>query len=321
MLFENSEISYMDYRLPKGYIPPKRKRQLEGDELLAYLKYSREKYDQRMEKGRNRHLDQLFHPYLRLILKFSRIISGIKVVKANVKLPDVPDNRPIIYTITHVGKDDQAVFNELKTKHYSVLSGDYESLYNNIEGFFTKANGVLFFDMNSRKERKEVIGRVARKLSEDNILCSMEAAWNISPNCLVYCLFPGMIQSALLSNAVIVPVGIERFSSKLFGINVSDTYFDSAREISCFQSEKEFLEWAKDYIRQELASLKFSLYFDDRIREKITCKRSEMGDYAQYMKWFISDVLNGWTFTEEDIFRKRYKHPLEPELVFGRYFR
>lgn len=52
-------------------------------------------------------------------------------------------------------------------------------------------------------------------------MCSMEAAWNLSANEIVMELFPGMLRAALRSNALIVPVGIERFSYRLYGINVA----------------------------------------------------------------------------------------------------
>ena len=84
------------------------------------------------------------HSIMRGVFRLTRVFAGISVVKINAAIPLIPSNRHVIYTISHVGKDDQAVFNELKTKHYTVLSGDYESLYNNIEGWFTKVNGVLF---------------------------------------------------------------------------------------------------------------------------------------------------------------------------------
>ena len=309
--------SYMDIVLPATYVPPRNFKNLSGKELLYYLKYSRKQFDKKT-RNINVYNCKMLHPIMQLVFKISRILSGVKVVQVNNKLPECPPNRPIIYTISHVGKDDQAVFNEIKTRHYTVLSGDYESLYNNIEGAFTKLNGVLFFDMNSREERKLIINRVIERLSCDDILCSMEGAWNISPNCLVYEIFPGMIKAALKSNAVIVPVGIERFNAKLYSLNVAEKCFDPLIEIQNFSDEKTFIEYAKEHIRQELACLKFDTYFDKRIERKIICKRSDLGDYEAYREWFVNDILSCWTFTEEDINRKRYRNPLEPANVFAK---
>lgn len=310
-------MSYMDVELATDYKPPRKK--LKEQDLLAYLKYSRLVFEQKERKRKsNLNRKKKLHPIMREVFRLTRVVAGITVVKINSTIPMIPPNRHVIYTISHVGKDDQAVFNELKTKHYTVLSGDYESLYNNVEGWFTKANGVLFFDMNSRTERKTIVDRVAERLVYDDILCSMEGAWNISPNCLVYDIFPGMIKAALKSGSVIVPVGIERFNDKLYSLNVSDKYFDPSKEINRFPNEKDFIEWSKDYIRQELASLKFNAYFHKKIVNKITCERSEIGEFDSYRKLFVNDILKKWTFTEEDINRKRYRNPLEPELVLQR---
>lgn len=310
-------MSYMDVELATDYKPPRKK--LKEQDLLAYLKYSRLVFEQKERKRKsNLNRKKKLHPIMREVFRLTRVVAGITVVKINSTIPMIPPNRHVIYTISHVGKDDQAVFNELKTKHYTVLSGDYESLYNNVEGWFTKANGVLFFDMNSRTERKTIVDRVAERLVYDDILCSMEGACNISPNCLVYDIFPGMIKAALKSGSVIVPVGIERFNDKLYSLNVSDKYFDPSKEINRFPNEKDFIEWSKDYIRQELASLKFNAYFHKKIVNKITCERSEIGEFDSYRKLFVNDILKKWTFTEEDINRKRYRNPLEPELVLQR---
>lgn len=310
-------MSYMDVELATDYKPPRKK--LKEQDLLAYLKYSRLVFEQKERKRKsNLNRKKKLHPIMREVFRLTRVVAGITVVKINSTIPMIPPNRHVIYTISHVGKDDQAVFNELKTKHYTVLSGDYESLYNNVEGWFTKANGVLFFDMNSRTERKTIVDRVAERLVYDDILCSMEGAWNISPNCLVYDIFPRMIKAALKSGSVIVPVGIERFNDKLYSLNVSDKYFDPSKEINRFPNEKDFIEWSKDYIRQELASLKFNAYFHKKIVNKITCERSEIGEFDSYRKLFVNDILKKWTFTEEDINRKRYRNPLEPELVLQR---
>lgn len=310
-------MSYMDVELTTDYKPPRKK--LKEQDLLAYLKYSRLVFEQKERKRKsNLNRKKKLHPIMREVFRLTRVVAGITVVKINSMIPMIPPNRHVIYTISHVGKDDQAVFNELKTKHYTVLSGDYESLYHNVEGWFTKANGVLFFDMNSRTERKTIVDRVAERLVYDDILCSMEGAWNISPNCLVYDIFPGMIKAALKSGSVIVPVGIERFNDKLYSLNVSDKYFDPSKEINRFPNEKDFIEWSKDYIRQELASLKFNAYFHKKIVNKITCERSEIGEFDSYRKLFVNDILKKWTFTEEDINRKRYRNPLEPELVLQR---
>ncbi len=193
-------------------------------------------------------------PLLRFILMMSAMFSGLRIKKLNCKLPET-NGRPVIFVFTHVGKEDQIVFSHVK-KHYTILSGDYESLHNNVEGLICSLNGILFFDMCSKKERAEIESRVESILrSGDNILCSMEAAWNLSPNVPVHELFPGMIRSAIRTNAVIMPIGIERFSRKLFGINAGFSFFDPKTYVGRFGSEREeILEgwtFTEDVIREK----------------------------------------------------------------------
>jgi 1-acyl-sn-glycerol-3-phosphate acyltransferase len=295
----------------------KKKQTLSEDEYLRYLKYRRVQHESSKIMTMELKDRMVFNPFLQKIIKLSRIVSKIRVVTMNTVIPETIGNRPIIFVITHVGRDDMTVFNEVMKRHYTVLSGDYESLCDNVEGLIIRLNGVLFFDMNSAAERKTIVPRVSDVLeSGDNILCSMEAAWNLSPNKLVLELFPGMIQAALNSNAVILPVGIERFSNTLYGINISDRIFDPTEYFTNMPVTKESLSLAKEEIRNLLASAKFETYFCPEIAEKIAAKRADIGNYETYYENFKRDILKGWTFTEDDIQRKAFKSVNSPEYVF-----
>ena len=171
--------------------------------------------------------------------------------------------------------------------------------------------------MNSPMERKTVIQRVSNKLKQnDNILCSMEAAWNLSSNSLVNKFFSGMIYAAYDANALILPVAIERFNSKLYSVNVSDIYFDSQKYFKNVDINKENVKKYTEEIRQKLANLKFETYFDDYIYKKIFMKRSKIGDYDMYNIKFKNDILKGWNFNESDIRRKGYIQEDSPQKVY-----
>lgn len=64
-------------------------------------------------------------------------------------VPKIPKGRQAIFVLMHVGRDDIAIFNEVVGEHYTILSGDYESLHNNVEWFVSALNGTLFFNMKS----------------------------------------------------------------------------------------------------------------------------------------------------------------------------
>lgn len=295
----------------------KQEEKLTNDEYAVYLKQLRQKDD--VAKINNLHLStrRKIAPLLRVILMMSTVFTGIRIEKLNCKLPET-NGRPVIFVFTHVGKDDQIVFSRVIKDHYTILSGDYESLHNNVEGIICKMNGILFFDMRSKKERAEIENRVESILRVgDNIFCSMEAAWNLSPNVPVHELFPGMIRSAIRTKAVIIPVGIERFSKKLFGINIGSSFFDPMTYVGRFGSEREMLDAARDDLRVQMADIKMQLYFDDRIFPQINSTRDKIGNYEKYNKEFKKDILQEWTFTEDVIREKAYRNRNAPEEVFG----
>lgn len=294
----------------------KEEERLDEDEKLLYLKELRLYDDEKLNSTSIEKQEQL-NPFLQKLMSLTRIASNIKVRVINKKLPENLENRPIIFTLSHVGKDDQIVFNEAVTKHYTILSGDYESLHNNVEGIVTKLNGVIFFDMNSKNERNTVTERVSEKLkSGDNILCSMEAAWNISSNSLVNPLFTGMIEAALLSDALILPVAIERFNSKLFSIDVSDKFFDPKKFFNTREKNKDNMKLLAEEIRQKLADMKFNSYYDSYIYPRIQAKRKDIGDFDKANEKFKHDILKNWTFDEDDIRRKGYRDKENPIYVY-----
>lgn len=259
-----------------------------------------------------------YHGLLRFLLRADRISKGIKVRKLNTQMPNVPKDRQVIFVLTHVGRDDISIFNEVIGEHYTILSGDYESLHNNLQGFVIALNGTVFFNMKSKEERGSIEDRVVEVLKGgDNILCSMEAAWNLSANEIVMELFPGMLRAALKSNALIVPVGIERFSYRLYGINVAQKAFDVNEYITKYQDAGKAIEIAREDLRQIMADLKFQTYFEDYIQKKITISREEIGDFETYEKWFKADILEGWTFTEEIVNEKKYRNKAKPQYAFA----
>lgn len=259
-----------------------------------------------------------YHGLLRFLLRIDRISKGIRVRKLNTQMPNVPKDRSVIFVLTHVGRDDISIFNEVISEHYTILSGDYESLHNNLQGFVIALNGTVFFNMKSKEERGSIEDKVVEVLKGgDNILCSMEAAWNLSANEIVMELFPGMLRAALRSNAVIVPVGIERFSYRLYGINVAGQAFDVNEYITKYQNAGHAIEIAREDLRQIMADLKFQTYFEDYIQKKIAISRAEIGDFDTYEKWFKADILKGWTFTEEIVNEKKYRNMAKPQYAFA----
>lgn len=292
----------------------RKEQQLSDKEYASYLHSLYLKDEPSLEWVLRGNLKSL-HFILRALMMASRRLSGIKITKLNTSLPDT-NGRPVIYVVTHAGREDITVFAETVNKHFSVLSGDYESLHNNVEGFIIKLNGCIFFDMNSPGDRGKVEQRCVDVLCRgDNILCSMEAAWNLSPNKLVEDLFLGMFRVAIKSDAVIVPVGVERFNGKWYGINVGSMCLDY-REYKNPETKESLINMKND-LRQMMADLKFQIYLSDKVKDSITILRNVIGNSEEYEKWFVQDVLSDWTFTEEIVHNKGYKRKDDARDVFS----
>lgn len=313
--------SYMDTEIATGKkvrrMTVNQEAKLSDEEYLCYLHRLRIQDDNGFLNKISLKTRKRVSVLLRGLMKASLKIGGIKVHSINTDIPREENNRPIIFVLTHCGRDDISVFSKYIKCHYTILSGDYESMHNRIEGLICGLNGQVFFDMKSKAERGSIVDKVVGILnSGDNILCSMEAAWNISPNELVYELFPGLLLAALKSNAVILPIGIERFSKKLYGFNASAKFFYPEKYCGVNPDNCE-LRCALVELRNEMASLKYECYFHPTISKLISIKRAALGDFDEYWKWFKDDVLDGWTFTERDIEQKRYRNRNKPQYVFG----
>lgn len=329
-LSEEELIKY-HYNLKKNYLLSKEQQskrkfiklsdeeenqKLNDDEYPLYLKDLRILVENSKDYSMSLRERKKLTPVLRLLMKASAKLSKLKIYKLNTKLPANLEHRPIIFVLTHVGKDDQVVFSDVVKEHYTILSGDFESLHNKVEGTICGKNGILYFDMRSKKDRSEICPKVENKLSEgDNILCSMEAAWNLTANQPVTELFDGMIRSALNKNALILPVGIERFDKYRYGINLATSYFDPKTYLEKYQG-KELLQVAKADLRDVLADLKMQLYYHRKIADKINIQRSEIDDYDEYNEQFKKDILTGWTFDEDSIKNKRFNSKEDPNIVF-----
>lgn len=275
-------------------------------EYRIYLNLLKKQDDNSLFMKMNLNTRRKFHGLLHVLMKVSLRLSGNQIYVLNSDI-NPPKDRRVIYTITHVGHDDVSVANEVIKQHFTVLLGDYENMHVGIEGKILALNGVICFDMRSKDDRRKVIPNVVECLRlGDNILCSMEAAWNISPNVPVYELFSGMIYAALEADAVIIPIAIERFKRNLWGINAYPGYFDPKNFIDKFEDKEHAIKSCKKELRMIMADLKLQLYFHPRINKCISMRRNNMGDYYKYKAWFEQDILDGW-FSVADIEEKRYK--------------
>lgn len=169
--------------------------------------------------------------------------------------------RPIIYSITHVGKFDIEVVSEAIKDHYYLLSGDYEHLQGIIDEPFLSLNGVFYFCETEKEDRRAVTDRMISLLHEGgNVMYFPEGTWNLTPNLPVLPCYWGVVDIAQKGNAIVIPVAAEQYG-KHFDINIG-----SAIDMMNFGSTPAEKSTAIETLRDSMASLKWEIW--ERHREK-----------------------------------------------------
>lgn len=216
--------------------------------------------------------------------------------------------RPIIYSITHVGKFDIEVVSEAIKDHYYLLSGDYEHLQGIIDEPFLSLNGVFYFCETEKEDRRAVTGRMISLLHEGgNLMYFPEGTWNLTPNLPVLPCYWGVVDIAQKGNAVVIPVAAEQYG-KHFDINIG-----SAIDMMNFGSTPAEKSKAIETLRDSMASLKWEIW--ERHREKrsnILHDEWEQYLYSRFREWtyFSLDYVDTLIFKPKHvtIYQEAFAH-------------
>ena len=238
-----------------------------------YWKFRR-KNDQSILGGLSLRTRQRLHPVFLAAYKLLNRLHGIRVIVCG---ENIPENGPLIFAPTHVGKYDVEAIGEAVQKHFYLLSGDFENLQGGPEQAFLNLNGVLYFQEKNPADRKAVTKKMIEHLrSGGNLLYYPEGAWNFSPNLPVQPLFPGIIRIAKEGNARIVPIGAEQYG-KRFMVRVGssmdpDDYPDNDSALEALRDQMATLKWSiwdaeECALREELPPDLWEHYIDDRLAE------------------------------------------------------
>ena len=243
----------------------------------------RRKNDQSILGSLSLRTRQRLHPVFLAIYKLLNRLHGIRVIVSGEKLPE---NGPLIFAPTHVGKYDVEAIGEAVQKHFYLLSGDFENLQGGPEQAFLNLNGVFYFRETDAEDRKAVAKKMIQHLCDGgNMLYFPEGAWNFSPNLPVQPLFPGIIRVAKEANAYIVPIGVEQYG-KRFVIR-----------IGCPMNSKDYpdIDSSLETLRDQMATLKWSIW-----NEEQCAKREEL--HPDLWEHYIDDRLAEWPgFSREHI--------------------
>lgn len=223
---------------------------------------------------------KITRPIQRGLLFGQRMINGQKVSVMGNKDYVIPEGRPVIFVVSHIGKYDFEIVNELIKEQFYVLASDYYNMHGNFKEFMMNWFGVYFVD-ELDKEDKLYTGKIVKKTLDQglNAMILAEGTWNLSPNEIIRDTHYGSVDIAMSENALILPISVEQYD-KDFVVNFGE-FFDPNRvaneisfEMGCYKSyadlddseelELELKNLLKDFtntmMRDKLAALKLEIW-------------------------------------------------------------
>lgn len=273
-------------------------RSLSIEQLAAYRKCERANSLFPPPQRGNLALRKILHPLLMGVLYIYHIAKGIRI-KTNGSVPKT--DRPIIFSVSHIGLYDVEVILQTIKKHVYILSGDEEAMYRTFDGWYFDTNGVIYVDPEDPADRRTELNTAVKYLRlGQSLMWFPEGTWNLSPNYVILPIRYGIIEAAVQANAVIIPVGLEQYDKKHgidFIVNIG-TPFDPALYFSGELTKEKKIELAET-LRGNMARLKMDAW-----------EAMERADIDNgYWDAFIAKRLAEWPFYTMDIIRKRTFNP------------
>ena len=264
---------------------------------------ARNKYDSSFV-SRLSHKQRLkLHPLLLTIIKAKNKIAGFELETLYDKSSTT--DKPKIFCITHIGKFDIEVASEIIGEHYYLLSGDFENMVGTIEEKFLGFNGVIYVREDDKEDRKRSKEKMIQTLKNGgNLMYFPEGTWNLSPNLPVLQCPYGIVEVAMKSGAIIIPIGIEQYGNKFIAA-IGENF-----DVSSY-SEDEKIEAITD-LRGTMAGLKWDIWesIPENIRTQMDQAGFESHVQARLKEWpnFTYEEFQNRVFrpknisTEEEVF-------------------
>ena len=236
--------------------------------------------------------------------------------------------RPIIFAPNHVRMQDIEVQMEACPFHQVLLSGDFENVHGSLAGLLLEKNGIIYFDMNDKCDRKNVQKVIHDVLNSNyNMLWYYEGTWCVSPNKPYNDGSFQIVQTAIDTNAIVVPIAFDMIDHKISVIKYSKPFDYRAiygnRQLT--REEKiEALDLLKGSIGKSLLEIweEYSNISRDEIvknyapellkypspEESFEFRRpNKYGILHKYWDEYLKRILSEWNFTLEDLEEKRFK--------------
>ncbi len=211
-------------------------------------------------------------------------------------------------------KKDEKYLKELeeyiKLTNDPVLISEYETEKSN---YNRKIENII----NDRENVKEVEKQVLN--AGNNIIKFYEASWNLSPNKLLYDGYFSLVQTAVNTNALVIPIAFEQPVD--FDMKDKDIYIKIGNPIDFCeyfskQKDDEPLSFSEKKIGLNIIMDKIGNLLLDILDEYAVVKRSDIP--KDYWENYKKHVLSEWKFNEDDINEKHFvdKTKVEQKEVF-----
>lgn len=253
---------------------------------------------------RHTKLRQVTRPIQRGLLFGQRIINGQKVNKIGNINYSIPKGRQVIFVVSHIGKFDFEIVNELIKEQFYVLASDYYNMHGNFNEFMMNWFGVYFVD-ELDKEDKMYTGKIVKKTLDDGFhsMILAEGTWNLSPNEIIMDTHFGSVDVAMSKNALILPISVEQYDKdfvvnfgKLFDPNIVAN--EISFEMGCFkpykdlneldECEKELKDLLKSVtntmMRDMLATLKYEIWMQRSVERRNLLPKNYWGEFIEKRK-------------------------------------
>jgi len=209
-------------------------------------------------------------------------------------------DRPVIFTITHIGKFDIEIVSEAIKDHYYLLSGDYEHIQGIIDAPFLLLNGVIYFNEKVKADRIAVSEKMISHLKDGgNLMYFPEGTWNLTPNLPILPCYWGIVEVAQKSNAIIVPIAVEQYG-KHFKINIGYNFDMNIYDRNPIGKSKAISD-----LRDTLATLKYEIWESEPQQKRAEVKGNEWELYVEerFKEWpyFNLDYIDGLIFKPKNI--------------------
>ncbi len=252
--------------------------QIEKD-FLEYKENKRELVDKDLPI-KNKSFRKVTRPIQRAALFAQRKIKGQSVEVLGNKDYEIPDGKSVTFVVSHIGKFDYEIVNELIKEQFYVMASDYRNMHGNMNQTMMEWFGVWYVDELDKVDRYYT-GEVNKKTLRDgcNTMILPEGTWNISENEIIYDTHFGAVDGAISVGSLILPISVEQYDND-FVVNFGEL-FDPSKisdelsfSLGCYKKYNDLDETDKlenelklliktvtnTMLRDSLATLKYEIW-------------------------------------------------------------